>query len=50
MKVLDSHTNLSAGGLADQMLHEISRWTTNAKSSSGAQEDDMTLIVLDCQG
>ncbi len=49
LKVLDSHTNLSAGALADQMLNEISRWTTNAKSSPGAQEDDMTLIVLDCQ-
>ena len=49
MKVLDSHTNLSAGALADQMLSEISRWATNAKGSAGSQDDDMTLIVLDCQ-
>jgi serine phosphatase RsbU (regulator of sigma subunit) len=50
MKVLDSHARLPAAALADQLLSEISRWTETAKGSLGLQEDDMTLIVLDCAG
>jgi sigma-B regulation protein RsbU (phosphoserine phosphatase) len=50
MKVLDSHPRLPAAALADQLLSEISRWTETAKGSLGLQEDDMTLIVLDCAG
>ena len=50
MKVLDSHPRLPAAALADQLLSEISRWTETAKSTVRLQEDDMTLIVLDCAG
>jgi sigma-B regulation protein RsbU (phosphoserine phosphatase)/two-component system sensor histidine kinase ChiS len=44
---LDSHANLAAGALADGLLNEIGRWA--ARSSGQSQEDDMTLLVLDCQ-
>lgn len=47
LKVLDSHARLPVAALADQLLGEISRWT--AQGSSRLQEDDMTLIVIDCQ-
>jgi serine phosphatase RsbU (regulator of sigma subunit) len=50
MKVLDSHPRLPAAAFADQLLGEISRWTETAKGSVRLQEDDMTLIVLDCAG
>jgi hypothetical protein len=50
MKVLDSYPRLPAAALADQLLGEISRWTETAKGSIRLQEDDMTLIVLDCAG
>jgi sigma-B regulation protein RsbU (phosphoserine phosphatase) len=46
LKVLDSHPRLAAAALADQLLSEISSWT--AQGSVRLQEDDMTLIVLDC--
>ncbi len=44
---LDSHPNLAAEALADGLLKEIGRWA--ARSSGQSQEDDMTLLVLDCQ-
>jgi serine phosphatase RsbU (regulator of sigma subunit) len=47
LKVLDSHARLPVAALADQLLGEISRWT--AQGSARLQEDDMTLIVIDCQ-
>ena len=45
---LESHPLLTAAGLADQMLGEIARWS--ARSSGCFQEDDITLIVMDCRG
>ena len=45
---LASHPRLPAAALADELLSEIARWS--ARSSGRAQEDDMTLIVVDCQG
>jgi hypothetical protein len=47
LKVLDSHPRLPAAAFADQLLSEISSWT--AQRSVGLQEDDMTLIVVDCK-
>jgi sigma-B regulation protein RsbU (phosphoserine phosphatase) len=47
LKVLDSHLRLPAAAFADQLLSEISSWT--AQGSVRPQEDDMTLIVIDCQ-
>ena len=47
LKVLDSHAHLSVAALADQLLGEISNWT--AEGSARLQEDDMTLVVIDCQ-
>jgi sigma-B regulation protein RsbU (phosphoserine phosphatase) len=47
LKVLDSHPQLSAAAVADQLLSEISNWT--AQGSARLQEDDMTLIVVDCK-
>ena len=44
---LASHSRLPAAALADELLTEIARWS--ARSSGHAQEDDMTLIVVDCQ-
>ncbi len=46
LNVLDSHP-LAAAAVADQLLSEISAWT--AQGSVRLQEDDMTLIVLDCK-
>jgi hypothetical protein len=43
---LESHPRLLTGAFADELLREISRWS--ARSRGGAQEDDMTLILLDC--
>src|ERR1700722_160560 len=43
---LESHHRLLTGEFADRLLSEISRWS--ARSAGGAQEDDMTLILLDC--
>jgi phosphoserine phosphatase RsbU/P len=45
---LESHRLLTAAELADQMLSEIARWS--ARSTGHPQEDDMTLVVMDCQG
>jgi sigma-B regulation protein RsbU (phosphoserine phosphatase) len=47
LKVLDSHARLPVAALADKLLGEISSWT--AQGSARLQEDDMTLIVIDCQ-
>ena len=47
LKVLDSHPRLAAAAIADQLLSEISSWT--AQGSVHLQEDDMTLIVVDCK-
>jgi phosphoserine phosphatase RsbU/P len=47
LKVLDSHPRLAAPALADQLLSEVSSWT--AQGSVRLQEDDMTLIVVDCK-
>ena len=47
LKVLDSHPRLPAAAFADQLLREISSWT--AQRSVRLQEDDMTLIGIDCQ-
>jgi phosphoserine phosphatase RsbU/P len=48
LKVVDSHARLPAAAFADQLLSEISSWT--AQDSVRLQEEDMTLIVIDCQG
>ena len=48
LKILNTHTTLSAGAMADRMLSEIASWSAATKSSGRQQEDDMTLIVLDC--
>jgi phosphoserine phosphatase RsbU/P len=45
---LASHSRLPPAALADALLSEIARWS--ARSSGRPQEDDMTLIVLDCLG
>lgn len=45
---LASHSRLPPAGLADALLNEIARWS--ARSSGRPQDDDMTLIVLDCLG
>jgi len=45
---LGSHFRLPPAALADELLSEIARWS--ARSSGRAQEDDMTLIIVDCQG
>jgi hypothetical protein len=47
LSVLDSHPRLAAGAIADKLLSEISSWT--AQGSVRLQEDDMTLIVVDCK-
>jgi hypothetical protein len=47
LKVLDSHPRLAAAAIADQLLSEISSWTV--QGSVRLQEDDMTLIVVDCK-
>lgn len=44
---LESHRRLPAGALADELLSAISRWS--AHSSGISQDDDMTLIIIDCQ-
>ncbi|HEY2544460.1 MAG TPA: PP2C family protein-serine/threonine phosphatase [Candidatus Acidoferrum sp.] len=49
LKVLDSQPRLPAGALADRLLGEISRWSTTVSGTARPQEDDMTLIVIDCQ-
>jgi phosphoserine phosphatase RsbU/P len=46
-KALDSHPRLPADAFADQLLNEISAFT--AQGPVRLQEDDMTLIVLDCR-
>jgi phosphoserine phosphatase RsbU/P len=46
MKVLNANTRLSGAALADQLLNDISKWTSPG-SSVRLQEDDMTLLVLD---
>jgi serine phosphatase RsbU (regulator of sigma subunit) len=45
---LASHSRLPAAALGDELLSEIARWS--ARSAGRAQEDDMTLIVVDYQG
>ena len=47
LKVLEAHPGLRAAAFADQLLSRISSWT--AEGSVRLQEDDMTLIVIDCQ-
>jgi sigma-B regulation protein RsbU (phosphoserine phosphatase) len=47
LKVLDSYPRLGAAAVADQLLSKISSWT--AQGSVRLQEDDMTLIVVDCK-
>jgi sigma-B regulation protein RsbU (phosphoserine phosphatase) len=47
LNVLDSHPRLAAAAVADQLLSEIAGWT--AQGSVRLQEDDMTLIVVDCK-
>ena len=49
LKVLNAHATLSAGAMADRMLSEISSWCAAETGSERQQDDDMTLIVLDCQ-
>jgi len=49
LKVLNAHATLSAGAMADRMLNEIASWSVGEKGSDRQQDDDMTLIVLDCQ-
>lgn len=44
---LDSHRELAAGALADGLLNEVARWAS--RSSNASQEDDMTLLVLECK-
>lgn len=44
---IESHPTLTAAELADGLLSEIARWS--ARSSERLREDDMTLIVIDCQ-
>jgi sigma-B regulation protein RsbU (phosphoserine phosphatase) len=44
---LESHSNLPAAAVANDLLREISRWS--GRLSGQAQEDDMTLLVLDYQ-
>jgi hypothetical protein len=48
MQFLTSHSRLPPAALADALLSEIARWS--ARSSDRPQEDDMTLILIDCQG
>jgi phosphoserine phosphatase RsbU/P len=45
---LASHSRLPPAELADALLSEIARWSS--RSSGRLQQDDMTLIVIDCQG
>ena len=45
---LESHFRLPPAALADELVSEIARWS--GRSSGRLQEDDMTLIVVDCQG
>jgi phosphoserine phosphatase RsbU/P len=45
---LASHSRLPPAALADALLSEIARWS--ARSSGRPQDDDVTLIVLDCLG
>ena len=49
LKILNTHSTLSAGAIADRILNEISSWSAAKKGSDRQQDDDMTLIVLDCQ-
>jgi sigma-B regulation protein RsbU (phosphoserine phosphatase) len=44
---LERHSGLPAAGLADELLGEIARWS--ARTSGRLQEDDMTMVVIDCQ-
>jgi serine phosphatase RsbU (regulator of sigma subunit) len=44
---LEAHSHLPAAAVADELLSEIARWS--ARTSGHLQEDDMTLIVVDCQ-
>jgi len=48
LKILNTHGTLSAGAMADRMLSEISSWCAADKGSHRQQDDDMTLIVVDC--
>jgi phosphoserine phosphatase RsbU/P len=46
-RFLGSHSDLSPLVVADALLSEIARWSS--RSSGRLQQDDMTLIVIDCQ-
>ena len=49
LKILNTHAALSSGAMADRILNDISSWSADEKGSDRQQDDDMTLIVLDCQ-
>jgi phosphoserine phosphatase RsbU/P len=44
---LESHADASTEKLADGLLGEIAQWSTRAEGR--LQEDDMTLVIIDCQ-
>jgi len=44
---LEAHLHLAPEELADALLNEVKRWS--ARSVGRAQEDDITLIVLECR-
>ncbi|MFI5092472.1 MAG: PP2C family protein-serine/threonine phosphatase [Candidatus Acidiferrum sp.] len=44
---LEAHLHLAPKELADALLNEVKRWS--ARSSGCAQEDDITLVVLECR-
>jgi sigma-B regulation protein RsbU (phosphoserine phosphatase) len=47
MKFLESNSALRAQPFSDKLVDELSRWSGHL--SGGAQEDDITLVVVDFQ-
>jgi sigma-B regulation protein RsbU (phosphoserine phosphatase) len=47
MRFLESNSALRAKPFSDKLIDELSRWS--GQPSGGAQEDDITLVVLDFQ-
>jgi sigma-B regulation protein RsbU (phosphoserine phosphatase) len=47
MRFLESNSSLRAKPFSDKLIDELSRWSGHL--SGGAQEDDITLVVLDFQ-
>jgi hypothetical protein len=47
MRFLESNSALRAKPFSDKLIDELSRWSGHL--SGGAQEDDITLVVLDFQ-